>query len=384
MAVTGSVGKSSTKEAIFTVLNTRYRVRRSKGNMNSDFGLLLTILDIDSGYSSAVKWSWLLLKGFFHAFFKDHSEILLLELGVDKPKDMDFLVSVVKPDVVVFTSVEPTHMDSGQFESLEAIFEEKSKLVKALKEGGKLVVNIDNDFTARLAKRGVLTYGKADCDFKISAFKQSFEGIEFKINGKEAKMSAPGEFLAYVGAAAVCVGELFGIELKDGIFALEKYKLPPGRMNIIEAVKGATIIDSSYNASSASMIEALKTLDAVCEGKKARRVAVLGNMNDLGEKSDELHRKVAEALPKYADLLLTVGKNAAIFGEKMERHKFFDFLSAGEAAEFFAKKIDKDDVILVKGSQNNVRLERFVKALMANPAEAKEKLVRQNTVWTKV
>lgn len=350
--------------------------------MNSDFGLLLTILDIDSGYSSAVKWSWLLLKGFFHAFFKDHSEILLLELGVDKPKDMDFLVSVVRPDVVVFTGVEPAHMDDGQFETLEEIFEEKSKLAKALRDGGKLIVNIDNDFTARLAKRGVLTYGKADCDFKISAFKQSIEGAEFKINGKEVKIPALGEFLSYVAAAACCCGELFGIEVKDAILALQKYKLPPGRMNIVEGIKETTIIDSSYNASPASMREALKTLDAVSGGN--RRVAVLGTMNDLGKMSDDLHREVAEVVPKYVDLLLTVGKSAAIFGEKMERHKFFDFFSAGEAAEFFSKKVEKGDVVLVKGSQNNVRLERFVKALMARPEEAKEVLVRQNKVWTKV
>lgn len=388
VAVTGSVGKSSTKEAIFTVLNTRYRVRRSRGNMNSDFGLLLTILDIDSGYSSAVKWSWLLLKGFFHAFFKDHSEILLLELGVDKPKDMDFLVAVVKPDVVVFTSVEPAHMDEGQFESLEKIFEEKAKLTKALKEGGKLIVNIDNDFTASLAKRGVLTYGKADCDFRISAFGQSLEGSEFKINGKEVKIPALGEFLSYAAAAACCCGELFGIELRDCAAALEKYKLPPGRMNIIEGVSETTIIDSSYNASPASMIEALKTLNEVCGGQgekttRPRRVAVLGNMNDLGILADELHRKVAAVVPKYTDLLITVGKNAAIFGEKMEAHKFFEFSNAHDAAAFFEKKIEKGDVILVKGSQNNVRLERFVKAFMANPREAKEKLVRQNKVWLK-
>lgn len=371
--------------------------------MNSDFGLLLTVLDIDSGYSSAVKWSWLLLKGFFHAFFKDYSEILLLELGVDKPRDMDFLVSVVKPDVVVFTSVAPVHMDDGQFESLEAIFEEKAKLVRALKEGGKLIVNIDDDFTASLARKGVLTYGKADCDFKISAFRQSLEGSEFKINGKEVKIPALGEFLSYAAAAATACGELFGIELKDCALALEKYKLPPGRMNIIEGINETTIIDSSYNASPASMIEALKTLDEVCDrqmqssmggaqrargsGKcpaASRRVAVLGNMNDLGVLSDELHKKVAEYVPKYVDLLIAVGKSAAIFGEKMEAHKFFEFGAAAEAAEFFKKKIEKGDMILVKGSQNNVRLERFVKAIMANPEQAGEKLVRQNKVWLRI
>ena len=128
VAVTGSVGKSSTKDAIYAVLNTKFRVKRTKKSMNSEFGLPLTILDIDSGFNSALKWSFLSAKAFINSFFKMHEEIIILELGVDAPGDMDFLTNIVKPDVAIVTNIAPVHMEEGQFSSLEEIFKEKSKL----------------------------------------------------------------------------------------------------------------------------------------------------------------------------------------------------------------------------------------------------------------
>ena len=393
IAVTGSVGKTSSKEAIFAVLNSQLKVKRNDKSFNSEFGLLLTILDIESGFSSATKWSWYLIKGFFHCMARDHSEVLLLEYGVNKPGDMDFLLSVAKPDIAVITSVSHTHMASGQFESVEQVFEEKSKLVRALSGDGVAVLNVDNEHLATLAKgrkkAQTLTFGSSrDADIWASQVKSSLEGLEFILHHNKDRhdVSVPtiGAFNIYVFLPAIACGSLLGLPVEAIIHAISKFTLPPGRMGVIEAISGATLLDSSYNSSPAALKAALETLADLAENR--RRVAVLGNMNELGGFSKDLHEKLGEILPKHVDLLLTIGSDAAIMADSarakgLDSKYIFKFRTANEAAEFFKEKIKKNDLVLVKGSQNNVRLERFVKALMAHPEDAKELLVRQENVW---
>lgn len=394
VGITGSIGKSSIKDAVYTVLNTRFKVKRTKKNMNSDFGLCLTILDIESGFSSATKWSWFLIKGLFNCMMKDHSEILLLEFGIDKPGDMDFLTSVVKPDIVVFTGVSPVHMNEGQFSSLEEIFNEKHKLVEAMREHGVAILNVDNDLLAGLSKKrgrkSTVTYGKdREADFWASQIKQDLEGINFVLHHDsrhyEVKAGIIGEYQVFVLMPAIICGVLMGMTVENAVEAISKYTLPPGRMSIIPAINEAIILDSSYNASPEAVKEALETLSKVAVNK--RRIAVLGNMNELGKHTQIMHEAIGAVVPKCADLLITVGDDAKMIAEKakeggMNEKNVFSFKTSLEAAGFLADKIKKNDVILVKGSQNNVRLERFVKALMAEPEKAKELLVRQENAWT--
>lgn len=393
IAVTGSVGKTSTKEAIYSVLNTQFKVRRNKKSMNSEFGLLLTILEIESGFSSATKWSWYLMKGFFHSLFRDHSEILLLELGVDKPDDMDFLTSIVKPDVAIITNVHHAHMAEGQFASVDEVFEEKSKLVKAMKEHGRAILNIDNDYladlTKKLGKKRCVTFGKdKDADFWASQIKLSLDGTTFILHHDnkryDVKIRPIGQFQVYVVLPAIICGNMFNMHIEHILAALERFGTPPGRMSVIPAINQAAILDSTYNCSPAALTEALHALREL--GEKNRKVAVIGNMNELGKFSKELHEEVGKVAAQCADLLLTVGNEAAQVAasaqsEGMEVKNIFKFKNALEAAEFFKDEIKKGDLILVKGSQNNVRLERFVKALMEHPADAKELLVRQEKDW---
>ncbi|HIA36158.1 MAG TPA: UDP-N-acetylmuramoyl-tripeptide--D-alanyl-D-alanine ligase [Flavobacteriales bacterium] len=393
IAVTGSVGKTSTKDAIYAVLNSQFKVKYSQKSMNSDFGLLLTILDIDSGFSSATKWTWYLMKGLVHSFMTDHSEVLLLELGVDAPGDMDFLLSVISPDIVIMTNIFSVHLDEGQFSSLEEIFEEKRKLVDALKEDGTAILNIDNHFLENLiksrSKKNVISFGKnKEASYWASRINSSIDGTNFILHNKENRyeVSSPvlGKYQIYVLLPAIICGIELGMEIENTLSALSRFNLPPGRMSIIPAINDATILDSSYNSSPSALKEALEILKEA--GADKRKVAVLGNMNELGSEEEKLHKMIGEIIPKYTDLLITVGNLAELFAEKaiekgLEEKFVFKFKTAKDAAEFFKKEIKKDDVILVKGSQNRVRLERFVKEIMAFPEDSKKLLVRQEKVW---
>ena len=392
--VTGSVGKTSTKDAIFTVLNRQFRVRRSEKSMNSEFGLLLTILDIESGYSSAFKWGAFLLKAFYNSFSRDHSEILLLELGVDKKGDMDFLLSIVRPDVTVFTNVSPVHIADGQFAGLDEIFEEKRKAIDAMGVDGIAVLNVDNEFIAKLAKKrgkkNTLTYSiRENADFRARSLKLELDGTSFILEheGKKYEVSSSvlGKYNAFVMLPAIICGLIFKMDIVDAILALGEYQLPPGRMSLIAGKDGSSILDSSYNSSPEALLEALKLLGALGEGK--RKIAVLGSMNELGTSSHRMHEELGRAVPKYADELITVGKDAEFFAKGalnagMEKGKVSSYANAHAAAVDYVPK--SKDLLLVKGSQNMVRLERFVKAVMAEPERASELLVRQEKDWKKI
>jgi UDP-N-acetylmuramoyl-tripeptide--D-alanyl-D-alanine ligase len=393
VGVTGSIGKTTTKEAIFCVLNSKFKVKRSEKSMNTDFGLLLTILDIDSGYASATKWAWLLLKALFHSFYKETADILLLEMGVDKPGDMDYLMKIAKPDVAVLTNVAPVHMEEGQFKTLENIFDEKCKMIDALKEGGVAILNIDNSFIDGLPKKckkkKVITYGrKSEAEFKPEAVSYDLSGLKFHLKHDhhiyEFLIPVLGEYQVYAFLPAIVCGLLWDMKMEEIIVALERFSLPPGRMSILPAKNDATILDSSYNSSPEALRAALEVLKHVAGDR--RKVAVIGNMNELGSDAKMFHEKVGEVVPRFADLLLTVGANAAALGQKavesgMNEKNVFSFKNVSEAIDFFKKHIKKNDVILVKGSQNNVRLEKFVREFIANPEDAEKLLVRQEKFW---
>ena len=396
IAVTGSIGKTSTKEAIFKVLNSNFKVKRSKKSMNSEFGLLLTILDVDTGFSSAPKWTYNLFKAFIHSFIKDHSDVLLLEMGVDKPGDMDFLLSIVKPDVAVFTNVSTVHMAEGQFKTLEDVFEEKLKLTLAVKEGGTILLNLDDELVQTLCKRcpkrRVLSYGKnKDANYKISNVKNDIDGVSFALENKDNKYqidsSILGEHQAYVLTPAFIIGQLFEIPVENILDSLKRYYLPPGRMSVIEGADGEKIIDSSYNSSPEALIESLKLLSQISKPTN-RKVAVLGQMNELGEQSVELHKSVGEIVPKHADILIAVAGDSKYFAESakdkgMNEKNIYICKNVKEAIDVYKEIVSINDILLVKGSQNKVRLERFVKEFMAFPEDSHKILARQEKTWLK-
>jgi UDP-N-acetylmuramoyl-tripeptide--D-alanyl-D-alanine ligase len=397
IGVTGSVGKTSTKEAIYTVLNTKFKVLKSEGSMNTEFGLPLTILELKSGYGNAFKWSYLLIKGFFMSFKKMYAEVLVVEMGVDKPKDMDFLLSIVKPDIAVMGPIAHVHLAEGQFKNLDEIFEEKSKIVKTLGDNGIAVLFADDDRTMELKKgrpkSKTFTYGTVpDADYKATGVEESVEGVKFNLNmdNRRVEILLPilGKHHVNVILPAIVCGLAMGLNIEEVLEALKRFKLPPGRMNLIEGrEEGVMIIDSSYNSSPKACAEALRTLSELKVRSGGRKIAVLGSMNELGEETERLHKEIAARIPDCCDILVTVGEAAETFAKEVEAagmKNIFKFKNVFEAIEGFKSEIRKNDLILVKGSQNNVRLEKFVKEVMKFPEEAEKLLARQGKDWKKI
>jgi UDP-N-acetylmuramoyl-tripeptide--D-alanyl-D-alanine ligase len=397
IGITGSVGKTSTKEAVYTVLNSKFKVLRNEGSMNTEFGLPLTVLELESGFSSASKWVVLLIKALFRSIKPLYSEVLVVEMGVDKPGDMDELLSIVDVDVAIMGPVAPVHLAEGQFNNLDEIFEEKSKLVKALGDESIAILYADDDRVAELAKgrskKKTFTYGSVpEADYKATSVEESIDGIDFNFSmeGRRVEMHVPilGKHHVTSVLPAVVCGFVMGMELEEILSAMERYNLPPGRLNLIEgAQEGAVIIDSSYNSSPKSCVEALKTLADLKPKTGGKKIAILGNMNELGEKEEVLHKEVGRHIPNSCDILVTVGKAASYMADSAEENglkKVFRYKNVSELIDDFKNKIGENDIVLVKGSQNNVRLERFVKEVMKFPEKAKELLVRQGKHWGRV
>ncbi len=391
IGVTGSIGKTSTKEALCCILEKQYRVLKSAKSYNTEFGLPLTILEQSSGFSSPFLWIKALLGGFFKAFFGGrHLQILVLEMGVDKPGDMSDLLEVVHPQMGILTNIKPVHLGAGQFKDQDDIFLEKSKLIRALPDQGVAILNGDDPYVASLKitlEGKSIWYGCADwVDVRATKVQGTPKGLEFAITYKnetvEGFIPALGDFQIYVVLAAVATAVNRGFTLQDAVKALGDYRLPPGRMNIIEGIKGATIIDSSYNASPESMKEALEILGRM----PGRKIAVLGNMNELGTYAEAKHREVGNFINGKADLLISVGDYAKLIGQEAVKQGFSadhvkHFEDPLQAGEYLHTLLKKDDTVLVKGSQNKVRLERLIKMVMKHPERAKEILVRQDETW---
>lgn len=392
VGVTGSAGKTSAKEVIYEVLSRRYTTKKSEKNLNSDFGTVLTILDLKTGHSSVFAWIQILLRAFVESFKKPAKyEFLILEMGVDKPGDMDEMLKVVKPEVMVFLNVKNVHLGEGHFPNRQAIFSEKSRACGAVSKDGWVVLNHDDAFVKQLEGHlpaHTVTIGTEEgSDLRATDVHMDLDGLQFKLHyeDKEMPVILPhvlGKQHTTMVLAAIAVGFIQGLSWKIIDTALQEYRLPPGRMNKIEGKNGSLIIDSSYNASPDTTAAALEILSMF----HGRKIAALGTMNELGDLSESEHIKIGKIAAEHADMLLAVGDHAKELAEGAQRggmsvSMIHTFRTSKEAGYFLENILEKNDIVLVKGSQNKVRMEHLVKICMKNPGEARQILVRQEPYW---
>jgi len=398
IGITGSVGKTSCKDLVADVLATKYKILKNEKSYNSEFGLLLTILQQKSGFSSPLQWIQIIVKGFFKTFFvKESFDYLVLEMGVDKPGDMDYLMKIAKPDIAIITAIKPVHLDNSQFASLDDVFNEKKKIISNMKKNGTAFISIDDKYISKLSntkEKKIITYSqKHKADIYTEEIKQTEEGLTFSVHYKENSFHSfvPlfGEYQLSIVLPAIAVGLQNSVPINKIQEALKAFALPPGRMSLIEGINNTLILDSSYNASPDAVKESLKVLDFFGKKRNARRVFIFGNMNELGNYSKELHQEVGKYIPKNVDLLITVGNEVHYGSETAKKNglneaNIRNFNDVETAIAFYKKTIQKGDIILVKGSQNKIRLEIFVKAFMLRPEEAQDTLVRQSKNWKNI
>ncbi len=392
VGITGSAGKTSAKEVIYEVLSRRFETKKSEKNMNSQFGTVLTILDLKGGYSSAFAWGKILLQAFADAFKKPAKyEILVLEMGIDCPGEMSQILEVVKPDIMVFLNVKNVHLGEGHFPNRQAIFSEKSKACAAVSKDGWVVLNHDDAFVKQLEghlpARTVSIGTEEGSDLRAVDVRMDLEGLKFTLHYEDKEMPVVlphvmGKQHVTMVLSAIAVGFIQGIPWKTIDAALREYRLPPGRMNRIEGKNGALLIDSSYNASPDTTAAALEILSLF----HGRKIAALGTMNELGGLSESEHIKIGKIAAEHADMLLAVGDRAKELAEGAQRgglsaSMIHTFKTSKEAGQFLSNILERHDIVLAKGSQSGVRMEHLVKLCMKDPAEARHLLVRQEPYW---
>ncbi|MEN9920982.1 MAG: hypothetical protein RL538_875 [Candidatus Parcubacteria bacterium] len=400
ISVTGNVGKTTTKDAVYAAIKNSVSARKSEKSFNSEIGVPITVLGLHNAWGNPLLWIKNIIDGFFIAFFsKSYPAVLVLEMGIDRPGDMERLTKWIKPDVVVLTRLPSVPVHVEYFNTPEAVIEEKMKLVSALKPGGIFIYNHDDEIIqsqlGSVLQRalGFSQYLPSEymCKNDRVMYRDDVAvGIEFDIShaGESHSVSLEGTVgthHAYSCAAAAAVADVLGVSLEAATTSLGELRTPNGRSRLIQGIKSTTIIDDTYNASPTACEQALETLKEIRHPR--RRIAVLGDMLELGRYSSQAHEHIGALVPAAADILVTVGVRARKFAEGaldagMQEENILQYDDSEQAGRELQAFIQPGDVILVKASQG-IRAERIVEELMAHPESASELLVRQDDEWTK-
>ncbi|MEA1925709.1 MAG: UDP-N-acetylmuramoyl-tripeptide--D-alanyl-D-alanine ligase [Patescibacteria group bacterium] len=411
VAITGSVGKTMTKEAVGLLLSRYFSVRKNEMNYNNEVGVPLTIIGANSGEGSITRWLLVFLKWIGTMINFKYPKILVLEMGSDNPGDIKYLCDFVPINVGIITSIGISHLE--YFKTMQAVAGEKGILAKSVPVNGLAVLNYDNEEIRKLqqnVKANIITYGfheeanmqATDVLYEYKNFTtmkgqpiQLVESLSFKLNchGKiiPIKLSSGiGYPQIYSALAALSVGHYFKLNLIEASQTLKKFPQLAGRMTLLKGIKNTAIIDDTYNSVPDSVLAALETLDKI---KANRKIVVLGDMLELGAKEEQAHRNIGIEVFSRDDIdfFITVGKRMVFAAEEYRRRAMKKDHSAGrigcfnepaEAGVFIQHILKEGDVVLVKGSQG-MRMEKIVEEIMADPNEKDSLLVRQERTWKK-
>jgi len=350
IGITGSVGKSTTKEMIAEVLSQRYRTLKSPGNLNNEIGLPLSILKLSSGYQRAV-----------------------LEMGFYVPGEIAFLCDVALPQVGVVTNIGTVHAERAG--SQEAIAQGKSELVQALPEDGVAILNFDDPWVRKMEEKThaqVFFYGlSSESDLWADNVEGlGLEGIRFRLHYQRetlhVRVPLIGRHSVHTALRATAVGLVEGLTWQEIFDGLNQGHTQL-RLVAVRSKTGALILDDTYNASPESMLAALNLLDEL----DGRKIAVLGDMLELGQYERQGHEMVGLRAAQVADTLLTLGTRAHVIAEAarrsgMRRSSILEFDELEPIIDWLNENLAKNDSVLIKGS-HGLRMDRIVNILEVRP-----------------
>ncbi len=350
VAVTGSTGKTTTKGLIAQLLGGRFKVHKSPASFNNEVGIPLTVLSMP-----------------------DDTEVAVLEYGTRNPGDIALLCEIAEPSIAVITNIQESHL--GRFGTRDALFDAKAELVDHMETNGTAILNADERWFKRLRGRvrgQVLSFGRSLlAEVSATRVRANGEGLQFRIlyHERSVEVSLPllGAHNVYNALAATAVGLAMGLELSELAERFAAFQPEGKRLTRLLGQAGQVVLDDSYNASPASVRAALEVLGQL--DTTGRRIAVLGDMLELGPEEALLHQEVGgHMIEQPLDLLITVGELAARFAEGAVAAGFpegavVNYLSLEEAFAGLPEVLHPGDLVLVKGSRA-VGLERLVELLV--------------------
>lgn len=425
IGITGSVGKTSTHNAIYLMLKDHFPTKMIKKG-NSEIGIPLGILGLSVKTNSLLDWLRLLFSTPFRLGYLRKIKYLIAEMGVDEPdppKNMEYLLTIVKPQICVFLNVHPVH--TMQFEKsipnilentklsakekmdliLKRIAEEKGKLITKNEICKTVIFNDDNVYVKDVVNafknsstqedRQFLSFGEnaastvSFADFDIN-LKGSTFGFQLKENDKKIKLIFKNYLMPQVYeetfAATILVGYAVGLTEDQVVKSLvNNYELPEGRSSLFAGIKDSIIIDSSYNASKRPVLAFLSLLEKLKLEEKRPTVFLFGDMRELGKRAESEHKEVAEHIPGIVDYLYCVGPLTQKYViPRLERYlrEVKWFADSRTAGQYLKDHLPEKTLVLVKGSQNTIFLEEAIKFLLKNEEDQK-KLCRQDEFWRK-
>lgn len=377
IGVTGSTGKTTVKEAIATVLSEKYKVAMSSKNFNTKLGLSL---DVMNNLTSEHK-------------------VFVAEMGMDRINEIKEMCEVVKPDIAVITSINETHLE--KLGTLENIIKAKGEILEALTKDSFGVLNFDDDHVLKLRTTGagkkVFYSATMRSDFFATDIEIGTPGTSFTLNAGypglssgRLKVETPllGKHSVYISLAAAVASAISGLSLSEIKRGLAKLHYPKGRLNILKGINRSILIDDTYNSSPASSLAALEVLRHI---KGGRKIAILGDMLELGTFEEEGHRKVGRKLAEMQlDLLVAVGSRVRYIADAYSveciasnmKPNVLRYETSENALSDLVTRLNlkENDVILVKGSQG-MRMEKISYLLMEEKGLAQSLLVRQEASW---
>lgn len=396
IAITGSVGKTTTKDIVAHGLSSVTDVAKSQKNFNTDFGVPLSIIEGENPKGKVIAWLNVILKGITVFIKSDYHKVLVLEVGTRFPGDIKRIAKWLRPNISIITHIPEVPVHIEFFESREHIVDEKSMLAKYTRAGGTIILNRDSQYVYQIAQNSnhpVLSIGfDAGSDIRAGNIKRIIingeYGMQFTVSCRDKifPVTVPG-FIAnhqiYGVLFALATAEVLGYDIEQVAMAMQTLPATPGRLRPLVGINNTLLLDDSYNASPAAMEAAIETLQLI--DVPGNKIAVLGDMFDLGKMTMDVHTGIGAMLKDNTDYAFLVGPrmeyayNSAI-KSKYPKTKIFHVEKPIDVLPLLLKVLKPGDAVLVKGSQG-IRMERLVVELVEDKDNIKNLVARQDEEW---